>query len=76
MGTPFAGYSPCERLVRSVCGVDEHCGQETACKAAQQLLDMERDERANSHHPDTMTYSSGQCQEAFRDKEFFRQCPP
>lgn len=76
VGTPIDGYSPCERLVRSVCGVDQHCGQETACKAAQQLLDMERDERAKSHHPDTMTYSSGQCQEAFKDKEFFRQCPP
>jgi hypothetical protein len=76
VGTPIAGYSPCERLVRRVCGVDQHCGQETACKAAQQLLDMERDERARSPHPDSMTYTSGQCQQALADKEFFRECLP
>jgi hypothetical protein len=76
VGTPFVGLSPCEKLVRRVCGDVQQCSQAPACDPAQQLLDMERQERANSRNPGSMTYSSGQCQEAARDTEFFRQCTP
>ncbi len=76
VGTPIIGLSPCERLVRRVCGEAQQCSQAPACGPAQQLLDMERDERAKSHNPGSMTYSSGQCQEAAKDTEFFRQCTP
>jgi hypothetical protein len=76
VGTPIVGLSPCEQLVRRVCGDQQQCSQAPACGPAQQLLDMERDERAKSLNPDSMSYSSGQCQEAARDPEFFRQCLP
>jgi hypothetical protein len=76
VGTPIVGLSPCEKLVRRVCGDTQQCSQAPACDPARQLLDMERQERANSTHPGSMTYSSGQCQEATRDTEFFRQCAP
>jgi hypothetical protein len=76
VGTPIVGLSPCEGLVRRVCGERQQCRQAQACGPAQQLLEMERDERARSRNPGSMTYSSGQCQEADRDAEFFRPCPP
>jgi hypothetical protein len=76
VGTPIVGLSPCEKLVRRVCGETQQCSQAPACDPAQQLLTMERQERANSNNPGAMTYSSGQCQEAAKDKEFFRQCAP
>jgi hypothetical protein len=76
VGTPIVGLSPCEKLVRRVCGDMQQCRQVPACDPAQQLLDMERKERAASDNPGGMTYSSGQCQEAVKDTEFFRQCTP
>jgi hypothetical protein len=76
VGYRIEGESPCERLVRQVCGADEACAKAPACDPARQLLDMEQQERAANHTPDTMTYSSGQCMEAAKDKQFFRVCTP
>lgn len=73
VGTPIVGFSPCEQLVRRVCGKNQGCEAEPACKPARQLLDMEEEERSGS--PQNMTYSSGQCMEALKDSEFFGQCP-
>lgn len=74
VGTPIVGKSPCEKLVDAVCGADELCAQAPACAPARQLLDMERGERAEAAMASRMTYSSGQCMEAFKDKAFFTPC--
>jgi hypothetical protein len=76
VGYLIQGESPCERLVRQVCGPEQQCKQAPGCDPASQLLDMERQERADSKTPGRMTYSSGQCMEAAKDKQFFRMCAP
>lgn len=76
VGMPIVGLSPCEQLLRRVCGERQQCGQAEACGPVQQLLELERTERAKSRNPGSMTYSSGQCQEAAKDSEFFRPCLP
>ena len=73
-GAPITGYSPCEQLVRQVCGRQDECVTAMACGPARQLLDMEREERAASRNPGLMTYSSGQCMQARDDREFFAPC--
>lgn len=74
IGTPIVGYSSCEKLVRQVCGVNSQCEQSPACEPARQLLEMERQERTAASTPNIMTYSSGQCMQAFKDKAFFARC--
>jgi hypothetical protein len=76
VGQVILGESPCERLVHQVCGTDQQCSQEPSCSPARQLLGMEQQERADSGTPGRMTYSSGQCMEAAKDKQFFRTCQP
>jgi len=71
---PIVGYSPCEQLVRMVCGRDNQCQTAEACGPARQLLDMERGERTASHNPGLMTFTSGQCLKAQDDREFFLPC--
>lgn len=74
-GAPIAGYSPCEKLARRVCGVKDRCGEVEGCNLARQLLGMEEDERAASKNRNRMTYTSGQCQYMMTDNEVFPICP-
>jgi len=74
VGAPIAGYSPCEKLVRQVCGAKELCGDVEGCNLARQLLDMEQEERAASEDRYRMTYTSGQCQNVMTDRENFPVC--
>lgn len=74
IGAPIVGFSPCEKLVRRVCGEDQQCTANEGCVAATQLLQMEQQERAAEATANRMTYSSGQCQEADRDRQFFASC--
>lgn len=74
IGAPIVGYSPCEKLVQRVCGEGRKCGGKDGCAAAEQLLQMEQQQRAAEATPNRMTYSSGQCQEADRDRQFFASC--
>ena len=71
---PIVGYSPCEQLVRMVCGRQEQCLTAEACGPARQLLDMEREERVASRNRNLMTFTSGQCMKAQDDREFFLPC--
>ncbi len=71
---PIIGYSPCEKLVRRVCGKAGRCVDFMGCNPSQQLLSMEREEREASSNPNLMTYTSGQCLKADRDREFFASC--
>jgi hypothetical protein len=71
---PIVGYSPCEKLVRRVCGKEGQCVDAKDCDLSQQLLSMERQERETSNNRNLMTYTSGQCLKADRDKEFFASC--
>lgn len=72
----IVGYSPCEKLVRSVCGWKDECLTAEACNLARQLLDMEHKERETSGNRYLMSYTSGQCLKAVKDEEFFTSCPP
>jgi hypothetical protein len=71
---PIIGYSPCEKLVRRVCGKEGQCVDASSCNPSQQLLGMEREEREISNNRNLMTYTSGQCLKAESDKEFFSTC--
>ncbi len=73
-GAPIVGYSPCEKLVRRVCGVGRACSDAEACGPALQLLDTEQRERAANASPNYMTPASGQCQQAGQDRTFFTSC--
>ena len=74
IGAPIVGDSPCEKLARRVCGADRQCADRDGCTLAGQLLQMEQQERAAEATPNRMTYSSGQCQEADRDRHLFASC--
>ena len=71
---PIVGYSPCEQLVRMVCGRQDQCAEAEACGPARQLLGMESEERAASHNRNLMTFTSGQCMKVQDDREFFLPC--
>ena len=73
-GAPIVGYSPCEKLVNRVCGVQGRCGESEACTLAQQLLTMEKDERSASNNRNRMTYTSGECHQVSADRELFPFC--
>jgi hypothetical protein len=68
------GYTPCEQLVRRVCGRQGECLDAAACDPAQQLLDMEDEERNTAANRNLMTFTSGQCLSAMKDREYFSQC--
>jgi hypothetical protein len=72
----IVGYSPCEQLVRQVCGQQDQCADVEACDLARQLLEMETQERNDSSNRNLMTYTSGQCLKAIRDKANFGICLP
>jgi hypothetical protein len=71
----IVGYSPCEQLVRRVCGRNGECLDAEACDPAQQLLAMEDEERNNAANRSLMTFTSGQCLSAMKDREYFTICP-
>jgi hypothetical protein len=70
----IVGYTPCEQLVRRVCGRQGECLDAEACDPAQQLLAMEDEERNNAKNRNLMTFTSGQCLNAIKDREYFTQC--
>jgi hypothetical protein len=73
-GALIAGFSPCEKLARRVCGRHNECAQAEACSPAQQLLAMEQEERAQAVDHSRMTYTSGQCKQASNDTSYFSVC--
>jgi hypothetical protein len=73
-GAPIAGFSPCEKLSRRVCGKENQCEEIEGCTLARQLLDMEQDERAASENRNRMTYTSSQCQNVITDVDLFPLC--
>jgi hypothetical protein len=68
------GYSPCEQLVRLVCGRQDQCLTAESCGLARQLLDMELEEREANRNRNLMTYTSGQCLKVQDDRELFVSC--
>ena len=74
-GVRIVGTSPCERLVRRVCGDKGQCDDAEACNPSRQLLDMETGERNASNNRGLMTYTSGQCLKALKERGFFASCP-
>jgi hypothetical protein len=73
-GVRIVGTSPCERLVRRVCGEQNQCSDAQACDPSQQLLARETEERNASKNPGLMTYTSGQCLTAMKNRGFFTAC--
>jgi hypothetical protein len=74
VGKAIVGYSPCERLVRRVCGDTQQCRSGTPCSVAEQLQGMEKEERAASDNPNLMTYTSDQCEQSLNDRTYFQAC--
>ncbi len=73
-GALIAGFSPCEQLMQRVCGLHDECASAAACSPAQQLLQMEREERSQAADGSRMTYTSGQCIKASKYVQFFTAC--
>lgn len=73
-GAPIQGDSPCEILVRRVCGESRACAKQEACAEVQQTLERESRQRAATGKPGRMTTASGQCQEADGDRVRYRTC--
>jgi hypothetical protein len=71
--TASAGSSPCKTLVDRVCGEEDRCATSPACPPARQLLTQETNERSALDHPDALTPSGAQCQEALGNP-FFKPC--
>jgi len=71
---PIVGYTPCERLVRQVCGREDQCAGVEGCNLARQLLNMEKEERAASDSPGLTTYTSGRCRRVASDPGIFPEC--
>ena len=65
--------SPCDLLVRRVCGPDDACADGQACGLARQLLGMETEERLVGTDPNAPTATAGQCREAMTNR-FFGVC--
>lgn len=73
-GPEIVGDSPCEKLVHKTCGPLDQCLRTRECRPARQLLATERRERQASQHPERMTFSSLQCQNATEDGTFYPPC--
>ena len=73
-GPEIVGDSPCEKLVHKTCGPLDQCLRTWECRPARQLLATERRERQASQHPERMTFSSLQCQNATEDGTFYPPC--
>jgi hypothetical protein len=71
---PIVGYSPCERLVRRVCGRKEECAETEACDLARQLVAMEEEERNDSNNRSLTTYTSSRCKRVENDPGLFPTC--
>jgi len=70
----IVGYSPCEKLVRRVCGREDQCAGAEGCNLARQLLGMEREERDASDSQNLTTYTSGRCQRVEMETGIFPVC--
>jgi hypothetical protein len=70
----IVGYSPCEKLVRQVCGRDDECADTEPCDLARQLLDMEEEERDRNSSRSLTTYTSHRCQTVASDPGLFPPC--
>jgi len=68
--------SACELLVDKVCGPQGDCSAQTACHAAQQLLQMARESSADQAGGSGagMNPTEHQCVEALSDEGFFKPC--
>ena len=70
----IVGYSPCEKLVRRVCGRKDECADTEGCNLARQLRDMEEAERDESSNRSLTTYTSGSCRRVEMDPGLFPDC--
>jgi hypothetical protein len=62
-----AGRTPCGKLVKKVCGADRQCAQAEDCRLADQLLDMENEERMIAADPNARTATEQQCKQAMSE---------
>ncbi|MEZ5541953.1 MAG: hypothetical protein R3F42_07910 [Pseudomonadota bacterium] len=70
----IVGFSPCEKLVRRVCGRKDECANTEPCDLARQLLQMEAQEREDSSSRSLTTYTSSRCQGVDSDPGLFPDC--
>jgi hypothetical protein len=65
----------CATLAEQVCGTRDQCADSPPCRAAHQLIALERDERLAHPAPEVRLKTTGQCREAASDSGFFAPCP-
>ncbi len=70
----IAEDGPCRALIRRVCGVTDGCRDTRACRAAQQLAEMELQERLRSMEPEADPPAATQCTQALIENRFFAPC--
>lgn len=66
--------TPCQRLVKRVCGTENECNDGKGCAPAQQLLKMELEELRFIQDINRLTATSKQCEEAYRRRNVFPSC--
>jgi hypothetical protein len=65
--------TPCEKLLKRVCGSDNQCASREACDAASQLVSMEQQDMHSV--PEGFTYASAQCRDALvENSDYFSAC--
>jgi hypothetical protein len=64
----------CQRLVDRVCGMGNQCANNSGCRLARQLMEMEYQDRLKSVNPEAITDSGRQCQQSAADKDLFAPC--
>jgi hypothetical protein len=73
---PETAPSPaCAALAEQVCGTRDQCADTLACRAAHQLIALERDEQLANPDPEAGLKTTRQCRDAASDTEFFAPCP-
>ncbi|MGD2083250.1 MAG: hypothetical protein PVF91_09800, partial [Chromatiales bacterium] len=64
----------CRTLAERVCGPASRCADTPGCRAARQLIELERDEYLAGPGPDNRLKTTRQCREAASDTSFFAPC--
>ena len=65
--------SPCDLLVKRVCGADYGCGTSEPCRLANELFDMATEDLTRGAAPRARALGEGQCREAMANA-FFKPC--
>ncbi|MEJ1342523.1 MAG: hypothetical protein RPU14_10730 [Candidatus Sedimenticola sp. (ex Thyasira tokunagai)] len=66
--------TPCQHLVKRVCGADDECNTGKGCAPAKQLLNMETEELRLIQDVTRPSDTSNKCKEVYRRRNLFPSC--